>query len=449
MSAPRVSIGMPVFNGAEHIAEAIESILAQSFTDFELIIADNGSEDGTDSICRGYAERDSRIRFIRHECNLGASRNFAYVFEQSRGRYFRWAAHDDVIAPEYLRRCVETLDRSGSNVVLCFPQRLLINADGQVLGPDGSPNWLETRPPYDRISFSRLMRVAGIAHPMFAFGLMRRDALAKTRLIGSYMHNDLVLVAELRLLGEFREIAEPLFYTRMHRETSAFAKLGKTSARTWRECYDPANIGKKEHPERTLFIERLKSVRLSGRPWYMKPWYYAWVVYGQLIVRLPPLWIKRPFYGIRQRLWELWNKISAASVRDGGKAYLPHRIWALLSGVKTRDRARIALAFARATPESHQALLEFVAQKLSRRDDRYARDVLQDWLGGSSPNCRSIAADAMQSVPRAECIPMTRKNLHSYLSPNTTHCAAQPGGRREAVQAGSQAVSGFAKNADN
>ena len=114
---PRLSIGLPVFNGEQFIRAAVESILAQSFSDFELIISDNASTDMTPAICREYAQRDSRIRFIQQSENRGGAWNFNHVFSLARGSYFKWAPCDDVIAPTYLERCIEALDRTPAAVL--------------------------------------------------------------------------------------------------------------------------------------------------------------------------------------------------------------------------------------------------------------------------------------------------------------------------------------------
>jgi glycosyltransferase involved in cell wall biosynthesis len=93
---PQVSIGMPVYNGAKFIREALDSLLAQTFTDFELIISDNASTDGTEAICREYAAKDVRVRYVRQAQNRGAIANFQYVLDEAVGGYFMWAAADDV-----------------------------------------------------------------------------------------------------------------------------------------------------------------------------------------------------------------------------------------------------------------------------------------------------------------------------------------------------------------
>jgi len=99
---PKVSIGMPVYNGEKFIREALDSLLAQTFTDFELIISDNASTDGTEAICREYASRDLRIRYVRQPVNRGAVANFQFVLDESVGEYFMWAADDDSRSENYI-----------------------------------------------------------------------------------------------------------------------------------------------------------------------------------------------------------------------------------------------------------------------------------------------------------------------------------------------------------
>ena len=86
-SEPRVSIGMPVYNGENYLAQALDSLLAQTFTDFEIVICGNASTDGTEALCREYAERDARIVYRRNESNVGAAANFNKVFGGSLSRW--------------------------------------------------------------------------------------------------------------------------------------------------------------------------------------------------------------------------------------------------------------------------------------------------------------------------------------------------------------------------
>ena len=106
-NAPKVSIGIAVFNGENFLESALRSILAQTFEDFELIISDNASTDRTADICEQYASQDGRVLYLRQPANLGAQPNYNLLVGQARGRYFKWAAHDDMLAPTFLERCVE------------------------------------------------------------------------------------------------------------------------------------------------------------------------------------------------------------------------------------------------------------------------------------------------------------------------------------------------------
>src|SRR5262245_34908562 len=121
MRKPRVSIGLPVYNGQQFLEETLNSILAQTYTDFELIISDNASTDRTSEIARAYVAKDARVRYHRNENNLGVAGNYNGVFSLASGEYFKWAPADDTCLPNYLARCVEILDLD-STVVLAYPQ---------------------------------------------------------------------------------------------------------------------------------------------------------------------------------------------------------------------------------------------------------------------------------------------------------------------------------------
>ena len=129
---PRLSIGLPVYNGEKFLKEAIDSLLAQTFEDFELIISDNASTDKTEEICRAYAEKDQRIRYYRNDKNIGCARNFDRVFKLSSGEYFKWAAYDDLHAPDFIEKCVEVLDQDPT-IILCHSQTYFIDEEGSFL----------------------------------------------------------------------------------------------------------------------------------------------------------------------------------------------------------------------------------------------------------------------------------------------------------------------------
>src|SRR4051812_44240337 len=99
---PLVSIGLPVYNGEKYIAEAIESLLSQDYTNIEIIISDNASTDNTPQICQQYQHKNPRIRYFRNDTNIGASNNFNRTFELSKGEFFMWAAYDDLRDQTYI-----------------------------------------------------------------------------------------------------------------------------------------------------------------------------------------------------------------------------------------------------------------------------------------------------------------------------------------------------------
>ena len=232
---PRISIGLPVYNGAKYLRSSLDSILRQDYTDFELIISDNASTDGTSQICEEYATIDKRIRYSRNEANIGASGNYKLVFDRARSGYFKWATHDDIHLPGFLRRCVEVLDRAPGSVVLVAPRTELIDEEGIQLAKDWKVERLDTRRarPHQRIADV-------IRHVDWAtaqFGLFRSEALRQTRLIDRFHACDYVLLVECAILGEIWEIPEILFQRRFHPGVSTNANKTQAELLQW---FDPS-----------------------------------------------------------------------------------------------------------------------------------------------------------------------------------------------------------------
>jgi glycosyltransferase involved in cell wall biosynthesis len=120
-ASPTISIGMPVYNAENYIRSALDSLLTQTYTNFELIISDNASTDSTSEICATYMERDSRIRYIRQPTNLGATANFRLVLLQSTAPYFMWAAADDIRSPDFLAANLSFLEQHAEYVASISP----------------------------------------------------------------------------------------------------------------------------------------------------------------------------------------------------------------------------------------------------------------------------------------------------------------------------------------
>jgi glycosyltransferase involved in cell wall biosynthesis len=132
-AVPKVSIGMPVFNGATYIQQAINSLISQSFSNFELIISDNASTDETQAICKKFAKLDDRIKYIRQTENLGAINNFRLVLNEAEGEYFMWAAADDFQETDFVRLLVDTLDEH-KNLVCVMTDVRNIHEDDEANG---------------------------------------------------------------------------------------------------------------------------------------------------------------------------------------------------------------------------------------------------------------------------------------------------------------------------
>ena len=128
-----LSVGLPVYNGEKYLESAIDSILNQTYKDYELIIVDNASSDKTQEICIKYARKDPRIKYYRNHYNVGGPRNYNIAFELSSGKYFKWTAHDDILDIKYLEECINILD-SDDGIVLCHSRVGCIDKNGDLIG---------------------------------------------------------------------------------------------------------------------------------------------------------------------------------------------------------------------------------------------------------------------------------------------------------------------------
>src|ERR1043166_768063 len=176
---PKVSVGLPVFNGEKYLAGALGCLVQQDFEDFELIICDNASTDGTAAICHEFAAKDPRIRCFRNETNIGAGPNYNRAFQLARGEFFKWASHDDECHPSLLRRCLETFEKSPAATVLVFTKADIIDGEGRVMHP--SPDNVSSSSPNPVERLARVLWSSAFAHSLW--GLIRADALRRTRLM--------------------------------------------------------------------------------------------------------------------------------------------------------------------------------------------------------------------------------------------------------------------------
>jgi len=262
---PRVSIGLPVYNGERYLAQALDSILAQEYGDFELIISDNASTDATRDICETYVRQDPRVTYSRLPENLGAARNYNRVFHMSTGDFFKWAAHDDRLHPAFLSRCVDAFQEFETPPGVIYPKAEFIDQNGIGIGPDVSRMHTDSSHSFVR-AFRAIQGMGAVASA--AFGVFPRSTLKKTRLIGNFFPSDLVLLLEIALLGRIIQLqGEPLFQRRIHPEISTKANLSDRDRLSW---YDP-QARLTLSPSTRVFVEYLRSaVCMSDLDWLEK-----------------------------------------------------------------------------------------------------------------------------------------------------------------------------------
>jgi glycosyltransferase involved in cell wall biosynthesis len=212
---PRVTIGLPVYNGALTIEEAIRPLLAQTYTDFELLISDNASTDATQQLVERLARQDPRIRYVRQQVNIGANGNYSFVAREARGEFLKWCSASDWVAPTFLAECVAALDAHPEAVIAAPRTRLFTGTPSNSYDCKGDVAILAEAP------LERLVDMANRLHRNNAFnGLIRLAALRQTRLVEPYMSADMVLMGHLAMLGKFLLLDSSLYYRRNEVSTS-------------------------------------------------------------------------------------------------------------------------------------------------------------------------------------------------------------------------------------
>ena len=231
-ASPRLSIGLPVYNGGRFLVQALDSLLAQTFRDFELVISDNASTDRTAEICQAYVQRDPRVRYVRNPHNLGSVGNFNRVFEISTAPLFKWASHDDLHHETHVESCVRLLDEN-PDVVLAHSATAFIDENGEpfpsspeagiCIDPRTGAHMVPDGPDIgdSPIAVKRFWQVLTRAcWGTHQFGVIRRESLQQTRLDQNFPGGDRPMLAELALLGRFQSSPERLFLKRFHPNVS-------------------------------------------------------------------------------------------------------------------------------------------------------------------------------------------------------------------------------------
>ncbi len=296
---PPLSIGLPVYNGEAFLAEVLDSLLHQTYGDFELVISDNGSTDATEEICRSYERADARVAYHRNSENRGAAWNYNRVSALARGPCFKWAPADDTYEPEYLQRCMEVMQASAPSVVLVYPWSRVVDERGAEICEWEHYDGLETR---GLLPHERLTRLVERPPTMgtSVFGVMRTDALRRTRGHGTFLSADYIVLAELALIGEFVEICEHLFVKRFHRQMSREANRTDIELAEW---FEPGGGNRIQAEYWTLFFQHLVSIyRAALSPAEKVRCYRAFI----------PAWV---------RVWRalLWREVREVPGQLGGR----------------------------------------------------------------------------------------------------------------------------------
>jgi glycosyltransferase involved in cell wall biosynthesis len=243
-TVPRLSIGLPVYNGESRLGESLDALLGQSYEDFELIISDNASTDSTSGICRRYAKQDSRIVYIRQPCNIGRVPNHNFLVRRAGGQLFKWAACDDLYARDLLKRCVDALDEY-PDVVLAHSWSAMIDNSRNVLKLVEYPVATDSARAPERF---RSMLFDGWGDD--SYGVIRTEVLRRTPLHGSYHFADRTFTTELALHGRFYQVPEWLFFRR-----DAPPRTNPFTVRSRCAYMDPRRADRLRNPAARLYAE--------------------------------------------------------------------------------------------------------------------------------------------------------------------------------------------------
>lgn len=195
-AVPKVSIGMPVYNGELFLRGALDALLGQTFYDFELIISDNASTDGTENICREYASQNCQISYTRQAVNLGAFANFKFVLEQARGEYFMWAACDDTFSKDFVELNFNFLSENHDYVASTCPTEF----EGQESENHNRISFALDGSPFER--FIQFFEHCWVSHGMY-YSLIRTEVLRGCDLIGqSFIASDWAIILYLARKGK-------------------------------------------------------------------------------------------------------------------------------------------------------------------------------------------------------------------------------------------------------
>ena len=214
---PKISIGMPVYNGEKFIRNALDSLLSQTFRDFELIISDNASTDTTSDICLEYIKKDTRIRYIRQEKNLGSIWNLNFVLQEASCKYFMWAADDDYWLSTFIEKNIMYLEADntivGSISDIGLYQKFTNMSKPSINEPSNRNKRKQKYVIPTTDSFEkRIKTYLKFFQASAIYGIFRTGELKKSCNVGNFWANDLAIVLNTLKYGNLNVIDEILMY---------------------------------------------------------------------------------------------------------------------------------------------------------------------------------------------------------------------------------------------
>jgi glycosyltransferase involved in cell wall biosynthesis len=255
---PKISIGLPVYNGEDYLAQTLESLLSQTWEDFELIISDNGSSDSTPEIIQKFVGEDARIKAFRSDQNLGAWRNLNKVFAEGNGEFFVFVSHDDLYEPQFLETAMATLEKD-PDALGCYARTEVIDAAGEQIKIVENDWRFDSALPSERVAAAVFF-----APPVIAFGVYRRSVLEQTSLFEPYSGSDRTFAIELALAGRLLGLQGALFKYRRHAGQSYGSKYPDRRSRiAW---WDPAKTNVRTYPTWRLVTEFSNRLRRADLP---------------------------------------------------------------------------------------------------------------------------------------------------------------------------------------
>lgn len=318
MSEPLVSIGVPVYNGEEFLRQALDGLTSQTYRNIEIIISDNASTDATQSISAEYARRDSRITYYRNETNLGAGRNFQKVLLPAKGKYFMWAAADDIYLPEFIETCVAKLEKNPS-LVLCYSSLRFIDESGQVLA--GVNYVLLDNPDLSHPDLHvRLTKWWSREGWYGIYALFRLDVLSRATLPAADVYgSDVVFMTQMLYHGAFGKVPRVLFFYRQFRK--------KTEAERYTNWQGEEKDGTANRAKRFLYCDLYISIfdvvaRERGTPFEK----------GRLIAALCRAWKRRVAGDLRPFITECWRQREMSKCLKASLFYLQDVLGLPLAG---------------------------------------------------------------------------------------------------------------------